>query len=84
MTEFRCYFFNFKQIEYVEMLDGADDGEGMRKAGALFASKAGKFSGFELWDRNRQVHVDAAADRIQSDALPEHTVRSTGEVRSAK
>jgi|HubBroStandDraft_2_1064218.scaffolds.fasta_scaffold3530944_1 hypothetical protein len=83
MTEFRCYFFNFKQIEYVEMLDGADDGEGMRKADALFASKAGKFSGFELWDRNRQVHVHAA-DRAQSDALSEHPMRPTGEVRSAK
>jgi hypothetical protein len=67
MIEYRCFYTHLDHIHGVEMIDGANDREAMQKAETLFASKAGKFSGFELWDRGRQVYASSTSNRAQLD-----------------
>ena len=60
----RCYFMRGDTIEGVTFLKSAPDQELIRQARTLFVAraKAEQFDGFEVWDGNRFVYREYAAD----------------------
>lgn len=63
MTDYRCYLLDgWGAIRGVEVLAVEDDGGALAEARELMVRKPG-FAGFELWQRNRRVHVEAPAPR---------------------
>jgi hypothetical protein len=55
----RCYFMKGGHIADVEVLEGLDDREAIKKSRELFADRKTQFDGFELWERDRMVMREA-------------------------
>ena len=51
----RCYFVRLGHIADVEVLSAATDAEAIALAEAIFAQRAGRYDGFEVWDLGRCV-----------------------------
>ncbi len=61
MADYRCYLLDgVGAIRGVEMVAGKDDGGALAEARELLMRKPG-YAGFELWQRNRRVHVEESA-----------------------
>jgi hypothetical protein len=59
MTDYRCYLLDgIGAIRGVEVVAGEDDGRALAEARELLARRP-EFFGFELWQRDRRVHVEA-------------------------
>lgn len=59
MTVYRCYLLDgVGAIRGVEAVAGADDDRALAEARELLARRP-EYFGFELWQRDRRVHVEA-------------------------
>jgi hypothetical protein len=56
MSGYRCYFLNGRIIEGAEPINAATDHQAVQEADRVFREKAGRFSGFEVWQRGRHVY----------------------------
>lgn len=52
----RCYFLDKGHIVAVEVLTVASDADAIKQAEGLFQERAGRFVGFEVWDRGWFVY----------------------------
>jgi hypothetical protein len=60
MAEYRCYLLDgFGAIRGVEVVAGEDDRRALAEARELLARRP-EYFGFELWQRDRRVHVEAS------------------------
>lgn len=60
MADYRCYLLDgVGAIRGVEVVRGEDDRRALAEARALLARRT-EYFGFELWLRDRRVHVEAA------------------------
>ncbi|HZT50333.1 MAG TPA: hypothetical protein VFA22_00280 [Stellaceae bacterium] len=60
MADYRCYLLDgIGAIRDVEVVTGADDARALAAARALLDRRP-EYFGFELWQRDRRVHVEAA------------------------
>lgn len=60
MAHYRCYFLNDGgSIRSFETFECATDQEAVELARLMFAQRP-HFHGFEVWLRDRQVHVESA------------------------
>jgi hypothetical protein len=60
MAEYRCYLLDgVGAIRGVEIVAGADDGRALETAREILARRP-EYFGFELWQRDRRVHVELA------------------------
>jgi hypothetical protein len=61
MAHYRCYFLNDAgSIRSFETFECATDQEAIEVARVMFEQRS-HFHGFEVWLRDRQVHVEQAA-----------------------
>jgi len=56
MSGYRCYLLNGRIIEDFEVLRAATDERAVQEAERVFREKAGRFSGFEVWQGHRHVY----------------------------
>jgi hypothetical protein len=60
MTDYRCYLLDgVGAIRGVEIVASPDDDRALEDARELLARKP-EYFGFELWERDRRVHVELA------------------------
>jgi len=60
MAEYRCYLLDgVGAIRGVEIVTGPDDEGALVEARELLARRS-EYFGFELWQRDRRVHVELA------------------------
>lgn len=65
MAHYRCYFLNDTgAIRSFETLECGTDLEAMELARRMFAQRP-QFHGFELWLRDRQVHVEMVGPQTE-------------------
>ena len=58
MTDYRCYLLDARgAIRSVQEIDSINDGDALKAARDVFARQP-HFFGFELWQRNRRVHLE--------------------------
>jgi len=59
MHEYRCYLLDgVGAIRAVEVVRGGDDRAALAEARAILEQRP-QYFGFELWQRDRRVHVEA-------------------------
>ena len=56
MSGYRCYLMNGRIIEGSEALKAATDEHAVQEAERVFREKAGRFSGFEVWQNRRYIY----------------------------
>ena len=60
MADYRCYLLDgVGAIRSVEVVTGEDDRRALAEARELLGRRP-EYFGFELWHRDRRVHVEAA------------------------
>ena len=72
MQSYRCLFLNSQfAIAGVEIIEAETDAEAVERAERVFAEKAARFNGYELWYGAWRVHQHATPVQLSLDDSPE-------------
>jgi hypothetical protein len=54
---YRCYFLDPQsKIRDIDVIEAETDAEALERAETVFRAKGARFSGYEVWDRERHIH----------------------------